>query len=78
MKKGTPNKIIQNLNKQTDSVSALFNSGLKQVNDNLKANLTPKQLNLYKAFSTKYIKLTTSGKVKEAEALKIKFENEQF
>ena len=78
MKKGTQKKIIENLNKKTDSVSSLFDSALNQVNSNLKRQLTPKQLNLYKAFSTKYINLVTSGKTKKAEALKIKFENEQF
>jgi len=78
MKKGTPKKIIENLNKKTESVNSLFDSALKRVNNNLKGQLTPKQLNLYKAFSTKYINLVTSGKTKEAEVLKTKFENEQF
>lgn len=78
MKEGTPQKIIKHLNKRTSGVTELFNNALDETNKSLKNSLTPKQLNLYKAFSSKYIKLVTTGKHKEAEELKIKFENEQI
>tara|TARA_R110001583_G_scaffold75416_9_gene207739 strand:+ start:452 stop:688 length:237 start_codon:yes stop_codon:yes gene_type:complete len=78
MKEGTPNKILNNLNKQTKGVTDLFNGALNTLDKQLKGSLTNKQFELFKAFNAKYLDLVLKGELDKAEELKTKFKNEQF
>lgn len=78
MKEGTPKNIFKHLNNRTKGVTDSFNSAIDAVNKKLTNELTDKQIELYKAFNSKYLGLLMAGKTKEAEELKKKFENEQF
>lgn len=71
------NKALLNLNKTLKDLNKTIKEGANLINNKLRKEMTPEEADKFKAYLTKFLKLKSEGKHKEAAELERKFRDGQ-